>query len=186
MEDNELFEAVAELAAEFGNLTVIEATQQVLEMEAEENACCTTCQRKAIWLNRELLRLLSRYQCDFPEISAVERINHGGVSQVQWPRSSEDSYTIMKTAFPFLSVREVAVACDLSDANIYKHIELGHIEVIKRENFKNIMIPAASLAAFLRARAEGKFKRPAKRQDKLKAKPSARDQDETITLTVKG
>jgi hypothetical protein len=39
----------------------------------------------------------------------------------------------MKPPFPFLSVREVAVACDLSDANIYKHIELGHIEVIKRE-----------------------------------------------------
>jgi hypothetical protein len=90
----------------------------------------------------------------------------------------------MKTPFPFLSVREVAVACDLSDANIYKHIELGHIEVIKRENFKNIMIPAASLAAFLRARAEGKFKRPAKRPDKLKAKRSS-DRDKSIILTVK-
>ena len=52
---------------------------------------------------------------------------------------------MMKPLFPFLSVREVAVACDLSDANIYKHIELGHIEVIKRENFKNIMIPVVTV-----------------------------------------
>jgi hypothetical protein len=72
--------------------------------------------------------------------------------------------------FPFLSVREVAVASDLSVPNIYKHINLGHIEVIKLRDFKNYMIPAASLAAFLQARAEGKFKRPAKRADKVKAK----------------
>jgi hypothetical protein len=75
---------------------------------------------------------------------------------------------MIKPQFPFLSVREVAVACDLSDANIYKRIALGHLEAIKRENFKNYMIPAASLSAFLRARAEGKFKRPAKRVSTVK------------------
>jgi hypothetical protein len=85
--------------------------------------------------------------------------------------------------FPFLSVREVAVASDLSVPNIYKHINLGHIEVIKLRDFKNIMIPVASLSAFLRARAEGRFKRPAKRPDKPKV---TRDQDEAITLIVKG
>jgi hypothetical protein len=76
--EQELFEAVAGLVAEFGNLTVIEVMQQVLEMEVEQDVCCTTCQRKSIWLNREVSRLLSRYQCEFPEISAVARINSLG------------------------------------------------------------------------------------------------------------
>jgi hypothetical protein len=68
--------------------------------------------------------------------------------------------------FPYLSVIDVARATDLSVANIYKHIELGHIEVIKLPNFKNIMIPAAALTAFLLARAEGRFVRPANRKPK--------------------
>jgi hypothetical protein len=76
--EQELFEAVAGLAAEFGSLTVILAMQQVLEMEVEADACCTTCQRKSIWLNRELSRLLSRYQSEFPEMGAVARINSLG------------------------------------------------------------------------------------------------------------
>jgi hypothetical protein len=96
------------------------------------------------------------------------------------------NYSMNQKPFPFLSVREVAVASDLSVPNIYKHIGLGHIEVIKLRDFKNYMIPAASLAAFLRARAEGKFKRPAKRPDKVRAKKPNRDQDKAITLTVKG
>jgi hypothetical protein len=76
--EQELFEIVAELVAEFGNLTVIEVMQQLLEMEVEEDACCTTCQRKSIWLNREVSRLLSRYQREFPDIPAVARINSLG------------------------------------------------------------------------------------------------------------
>jgi hypothetical protein len=74
--EQELFEVVAGLVAEFGNLTVIEAMQQVLEMEVEEQACCVTCERKSIWLNRELSRLLARYEQEFPEHEAVARINH--------------------------------------------------------------------------------------------------------------
>jgi excisionase family DNA binding protein len=69
-------------------------------------------------------------------------------------------------AFPYLSVQDVARAADLSVPAIYKHIEAGHIEVIKLPNFKNYLIPAAALAAFLKARAHGKFVRPPK---KLKA-----------------
>jgi hypothetical protein len=76
MED--LFETVAGLAEEFGSLTVIVAVQQVLEMEVEQDACCTTCQRKAEWFHRELSRLLNRYEQEFPEISAVARINSLG------------------------------------------------------------------------------------------------------------
>jgi hypothetical protein len=62
-----------------------------------------------------------------------------------------------------LSVIDVATATDLSVPNIYKHIALGHIEAIKPPHFKNYIIPVASLTAFLKARAEGKFVRPAKR-----------------------
>jgi hypothetical protein len=74
--ERELFVAVTELVAEFGNLTVIAAMQEVLEMEVEENACCVTCETKARWWHRELLRLLSRYEQEFPEIGAVARVNH--------------------------------------------------------------------------------------------------------------
>jgi hypothetical protein len=66
--------------------------------------------------------------------------------------------------FPYLSVIDVARAADLSVPNIYKHIALGHIEAIKLPNFKNYLIPAAALTAFLLARAEGKFVRPANRK----------------------
>jgi hypothetical protein len=73
--EQELFGAVAQLTAEFGNLTVIVAIQRVLEMEVEENGCCVACQRKAGWWHRELSRLLTKYQGEFPEIPAVARIN---------------------------------------------------------------------------------------------------------------
>jgi hypothetical protein len=65
--------------------------------------------------------------------------------------------------FPYLSVIDVARASDLSVPAIYKHIDLGHIEAIKLANFKNYLIPVASLTAFLKARAEGQYVRPAKR-----------------------
>jgi hypothetical protein len=74
----ELFSTLVEMATEFGNLTVIEAMQQVLKMEVEQDGCCTTCQRKAEWWNRELSQLLCRYHREFPEISAVARINSLG------------------------------------------------------------------------------------------------------------
>jgi hypothetical protein len=48
------------------------------------------------------------------------------------------------------------------------------------------MIEPSALTVFLKARANGQFVRPLKRPDKVKANPSARNQDETITLTVKG
>lgn len=95
------------------------------------------------------------------------------------------NYSMNQKPFPFLSVREVAVASDLSIPNIYKHINLGHIEVIRLKDFKNYMIPAFSLVAFLKARAEGKFKRPAKRPEKVKPEKSETDSFEPITLTVK-
>lgn len=65
--------------------------------------------------------------------------------------------------FPYLSVIDVAQAADLTVFAIYKHIALGHIEAIKLRNFKNYLIPAASLTAFLKARAEGKYVRPTKK-----------------------
>jgi hypothetical protein len=79
-------------------------------------------------------------------------------------------YSMSKELFPFLSVRDVALASDLSVPNIYKHIGLGHLAAIKLPNFKNYMIPAAALSEFLRARAEGRFKRPQKRSA-VKVKP---------------
>jgi hypothetical protein len=79
----ELFSKLAELAAEFGNLTVIIAMQQVLEMEVEEDACCTTCQRKAAWWHREFSRLQNSYKQEFPEHEAVARINSPMPGMVQ-------------------------------------------------------------------------------------------------------
>jgi hypothetical protein len=79
----ELFSTLAELAAEFGNLTVIVAMQQVLEVEVEEDACCVTCQRKTEWLHRELSRLLTSYEQEFPEHEAVARINSQSPRLVQ-------------------------------------------------------------------------------------------------------
>jgi hypothetical protein len=72
----ELFEAVAGLAEDFGNLTVIVAINELLAIEVSENACCVTCQRKAEWLHRQLSQLLTRYEMEFPEMGAVARINH--------------------------------------------------------------------------------------------------------------
>jgi hypothetical protein len=81
--------------------------------------------------------------------------------------------------FTYLSVIDVARASDLSVPCIYKHIALGHIEAIKLQNFKNYLIPAAALTDFLRARAEGRFVRPACRKKSVaKVEPLKNDKPE--------
>jgi excisionase family DNA binding protein len=65
--------------------------------------------------------------------------------------------------FPYLSVTEVARAADLTMDSIYKHIKAGHITATKLPNFRQYMVEQSELAAFLRARANGKFVRPEKR-----------------------
>jgi hypothetical protein len=79
----EPFTTVMELANEYGNLEVIIAIQQLLAFQLEEDACCTTCQRKAEWWSREMSSLVARYEREFPEMGAVAMINHAGVGQVQ-------------------------------------------------------------------------------------------------------
>jgi hypothetical protein len=81
--EQELFDAVAGLVAEFGSLTVIVAMQQVLDMQVEQDACCTTCQRKAEFWNRELSRLLGRYHEEFSDLGAVAKVNHFGSELIQ-------------------------------------------------------------------------------------------------------
>lgn len=79
----ELFSTLVDFAEEFGNLGVIVAIHQLLEIQVEEDNCCVTCQRKAEWLHREVSRVLARYEQEFPQQGAMARINHGGVGQVQ-------------------------------------------------------------------------------------------------------
>jgi excisionase family DNA binding protein len=93
---------------------------------------------------------------------------------------------IKSIQFPFLTVYEVARATDLTVPCIYRHIHDGHIDAVKVPGFRQYMIEASSLTTFLKARANGQFVRPPKKEPKVKAKRTARDQDETITLTVKG
>jgi excisionase family DNA binding protein len=93
---------------------------------------------------------------------------------------------IKSTQFPFLTVYEVARATELTVPCIYRHIHDGHLDAVKVPGFRQYMIEPSALTVFLKARANGQFVRPLKRPDKVKANPSARNQDETITLTVKG
>jgi hypothetical protein len=68
---------------------------------------------------------------------------------------------ITKQPFPFLSVQDVALASNLERVTIYRHIALGHIAAIKRESFREYLITAAALQEFLKAKAEGKYRRGA-------------------------
>lgn len=79
----ELFSTLVDLAEELGNLGLIVAIHQLLEIQVEEDACCVRCQRKAQWWHREMSQLLARYEREFPEPGAVARINHSGSGLIQ-------------------------------------------------------------------------------------------------------
>lgn len=72
----EIISRLAELAEDFGNLQLIVAIHQLLAIEVEEDFCCVSCQRKAEWWHREILRFLAQYQREFPEMGAVAKVNH--------------------------------------------------------------------------------------------------------------
>jgi excisionase family DNA binding protein len=75
------------------------------------------------------------------------------------------SYTIIKSIpFPYLTVYEVARATDLTVPCIYKHIHDGHIDVVKVPGFLQYMIEPSALNAFLKARANGIYVRPPRKQ----------------------
>jgi excisionase family DNA binding protein len=66
-------------------------------------------------------------------------------------------------AFPYLSVNDVARATGLTVDSIYKHIKAKHLAATKLPNFRQYMVEQSELAAFLKARANGKFVIPAKK-----------------------
>jgi hypothetical protein len=70
--------------------------------------------------------------------------------------------------FPYLSVAEVARATSLTIDSIYKHIRAGHLIAIKPSHFDQYMVEPAELTAFLKARANGSFVRPPKKQAAVK------------------
>jgi excisionase family DNA binding protein len=68
------------------------------------------------------------------------------------------------TQFPFLSVRDVARATGLSIPAVYKHLEAKHLQALRPPGFTQYLISATALTEFMRARANGSYVRPPKRQ----------------------
>jgi hypothetical protein len=66
------------LAEDYGNLTLINAVTHLFAMEVEEDRCCVTCQRKAVWMLERLARLLNDFEEEFPPAPAVTKVNHPG------------------------------------------------------------------------------------------------------------
>lgn len=71
---------------------------------------------------------------------------------------------IKSIQFPFLTVYEVARATELTVPCIYRHIHDGHLDAVKVPGFRQFMIEPAALTTFLKARANGQFVRPPKKQ----------------------
>jgi hypothetical protein len=80
---NELMNSLMAMSEQYGSLTVIEALNELLAMEVEQDACCVTCQRKAIWWHENLSRLITLFEKKFPTMQAVTRLNHPGSALVQ-------------------------------------------------------------------------------------------------------
>jgi hypothetical protein len=68
---------------EVGSLAVVYALTELLAVEVEENLCCVTCQRKAVWWHTQLARLIEEYDEKFPEAEAVDLINSIGARLIQ-------------------------------------------------------------------------------------------------------
>jgi len=80
----EPFSSVMELCENFGYLTVIESINTLLGFEVAEDACCVTCQRKAMWWKAAIAEDLARFQNEFPSPGVMARVNHfGAVGVVQ-------------------------------------------------------------------------------------------------------
>jgi hypothetical protein len=68
-----------------------------------------------------------------------------------------------KFSFPVLTISDVGRACGLTDVAIYKHVHDSHIDVVRLPGCRQFFVEPAALAAFLKARAEGRYVRPEKR-----------------------
>ena len=69
-----------------------------------------------------------------------------------------------KFSFPVLTISDVARACGLTDVTIYKHVHDAHIDVVRLPGCRQFFVEPSALAAFLKARAQGKFVRPPSRK----------------------
>jgi hypothetical protein len=78
----EPFTSVAELCAEFGYQVVIESLSALLAFDVKEDACCVTCQRKAVFWHEQLYQALGRYQREFPAGGVAGRINSRGATGI--------------------------------------------------------------------------------------------------------
>jgi hypothetical protein len=58
----EPFTSLMQLNEEFGHRNVIHALTQLLAVEVEEDRCCVTCHRKALWWHGMLSVLLEQYE----------------------------------------------------------------------------------------------------------------------------
>lgn len=58
-----------------------------------------------------------------------------------------------------MSVADIAKAAGVNLDCVYKHIAAGHISTTKLPGFRQHMVQESELAAFLKARANGKFVR---------------------------
>jgi hypothetical protein len=68
-----------------------------------------------------------------------------------------------KLSFPVLTVSDVGMATELAIVSVYKHIHAGNLDAVRLPDTRQFFVEPAALAAFLKARAQGKFVRPPKR-----------------------
>jgi hypothetical protein len=68
-----------ELAEDYGNLSLINGVTHLFAIEVEEDRCCVSCQRKAVWMVERLTRLLNDFEKEFPPAPAVTKVNHPGL-----------------------------------------------------------------------------------------------------------
>jgi hypothetical protein len=80
---DQLVNSLIEMTAQYGNLTVIVALNEILAIEVEADACCVACQRKAVLLHDGLTQLLANYKKEFSVIRTVVTINSAGSQLVQ-------------------------------------------------------------------------------------------------------
>jgi hypothetical protein len=71
------------LAEDYGNLTLISGVTHLFAIEVEEDRCCVTCQRKAVWMLEKLVQLLKDFEEEFPAAPAVTKVNHPGARLIQ-------------------------------------------------------------------------------------------------------
>jgi hypothetical protein len=71
--------ALMQLAEHHGNLQLISSLTHLFAIEVEEDRCCVSCQRKAVWMLERLVQLMDDFEKEFPPAPAVTKVNHPGL-----------------------------------------------------------------------------------------------------------